>query len=87
MLVSSDLLHSLEEDWLGRRVMDGFNLLEGTIEDAANLRPEDPHATSYLLNLAQWVDLGYRDLELLKSLIAAFASVSRSEMRLVTICS
>ena len=83
MLVSSDLLQSLEEDWLGRRVVEGFTLLEGTMEEAANLKPEDPHATGYLLNVAQWVDLGYRDLELLKRLIEGFASVNRSEMRLV----
>jgi tetratricopeptide (TPR) repeat protein len=82
MPLSLSLLHKLDDALLRRHVREGFNLLEHASEDLAHITPEDSLAISYLLSLAQWVDLGYRDIHLVKELLARFAAVPRSEMKL-----
>ena len=81
--LSLSFLRKLDDALLGRHVREGFNLLEQRAgEDLARIVPEDPLAISYLLNIAQWVDLGYRDIHLVKELLARFAAVSRGDMKL-----
>ena len=45
------------------------------------LTPADPGATSYLLCIAQWVDLGYRDLHMIEELIERFSDLHPGNMR------
>ena len=81
--LSPSVLRALDEALLRRHVREGFTLLEQRAgEDLARIIPADPLAISYLLNIAQWVDLGYRDIHLVKELLARFAAVPRGEMKL-----
>ncbi len=75
-------LRKLDDALVERRVSEGFRLLERAGEAVDQLAPGDPHAASYLLNLAQWVDLGFRDHHLIESLVKRFSAVRRAEMKL-----
>jgi hypothetical protein len=67
--LSLSFLRKLDEALLRRHVREGFTLLEQRAgEDLARITPEDPLAVSYLLNIAQWVDLGYRDIHLVAAI-------------------
>jgi tetratricopeptide (TPR) repeat protein len=77
------LLHKLDDALVERRVSEGFKLLERAGDGVDRLSPHDPHAASYLLNLAQWVDLGYRDHHLVEALVKRFPAARRAEMKLV----
>jgi len=82
MPLTKALLSELDDALLGRRVGEGFRLLDAAANDLAAFSPESPHAASWLLNIAQWVDLGYRDLHCVEELLRRFQSVPRSEMKL-----
>jgi tetratricopeptide (TPR) repeat protein len=82
MPLSLSSLRKLDDALLRRHVREGFVLLERADEDLARITPEDPLAISYLLNIAQWVDLGYRDIRLVAELLTRFAVVPRGEMKL-----
>ena len=81
MPLSPVLLRKLNDALIHRRVDEGFLLLEKFNKEIAGLHCSDPHAASYLLCLAQWIDVGYRDVNFLDGLIALFAEVSRAQMR------
>jgi tetratricopeptide (TPR) repeat protein len=83
MSLSMALLHRLDAALISRRVDEGFRLLDRTGEALDRLAPDNPLAPSFLLNLAQWVDLGYRDHRYIKSLLSRFSSIRRAEMKLV----
>jgi tetratricopeptide (TPR) repeat protein len=82
MSLSLALLRKLDDALVGRRVSEGFKLLERANEGVNRLTPQDSHAVSYLLNIAQWVDLGYRDLPLVEGLLKRFSAVRRADMKL-----
>jgi tetratricopeptide (TPR) repeat protein len=81
MPLSSALLRKLDDALVGRCVREGFTLLDRASEEVAKLTPQDPLAVSYLLNIAQWVDLGYRDLHLVEELLERFSAVVRANMK------
>src|SRR5665213_2805995 len=81
MPLTPALLHKLNDALIQRRVNDGFLLLDKFSKDIAGLRCSDPHAPSFLLCVAQWVDVGYRDVAFLDTMIAIFLSAPRSRMR------
>jgi tetratricopeptide (TPR) repeat protein len=81
MLLTPELLRGLESELLGRNIEAGFHLLANAIDIADHLSPENPFAASYLLHLAQWVDLGYRDISFLEGVTGRLASVVRSDMK------
>jgi tetratricopeptide (TPR) repeat protein len=81
MSLSVALLRKLDDALVGRRVSEGFKLLERASDEVDNLTPQDPHAVSYLLNIAQWVDLGYRDHHLVEELLERFSAVRRADMK------
>ncbi|HEY0263920.1 MAG TPA: hypothetical protein VGC07_05305 [Granulicella sp.] len=83
MPLSSELLDRLDKALLDRQVSEGFALLEQSAGEIDRLDPKDPLAFAWLLNVAQWVDLGYRDHHLIEELLLRFAGISRSEMRLI----
>ena len=76
------LLRKLDDALIGRRTQEGFRFLEEASEEIERLTPQDPDAIQYLLTIAQWVDLGYRDHRLLADLLKRFSSVIRSELKL-----
>jgi tetratricopeptide (TPR) repeat protein len=82
MSLSPALLRKLDDALVGRRVSEGFALLERASEGVTHLTPKDPRAVSYLLSIAQWVDLGYRDLHLVEGLLKRFSAVRRADMKL-----
>jgi tetratricopeptide (TPR) repeat protein len=81
MSLSLALLRKLDDALVGRRVSEGFKLLERASNEVNDLTPQDPHAVSYLLNIAQWVDLGYRDHHLVEELLSRFSVVRRADMK------
>jgi tetratricopeptide (TPR) repeat protein len=76
------LLNKLDKALLDRQASEGFRLLDRAGVAADDFDPHGPHAASFLLSLAQWVDLGYRDHHLIDRLVARFAGVDRAEMKL-----
>ena len=81
MPLTPQLLAKLNEALVNRTVSHGFALLRRASKDLARLTPADPDAVGYLLCVAQYVDLGYRDFSYLDELAERFARLPRAEMR------
>src|SRR6516162_6378805 len=82
MSLTPQLLAKLNDALINRTVSKGFALLDRVSKDLNRLSPSDPNAAGYLLCVAQYVDLGYRDFAYLDTLASRFAEVPRGEMRL-----
>jgi tetratricopeptide (TPR) repeat protein len=82
-LSTPGLLERLEDALIQRNIQEGFALLDGCTDLAAMLAPKDPDGISLLLCLAQWVDLGYRDLPFLEGCFARFAQMEIANLRFV----
>lgn len=76
------LLEKLNTALLERRIGDGFALLDTAQADLVFLPATDSLAPSLLLALAQWVDLGYHDQQLLHQLLNKLQQVDRAGMSL-----
>lgn len=61
-----DLHARLEENLLCRNVKEGFRILESATAAFDGIHSQDGSAIALALCLAQWVDLGYRDLHFLE---------------------
>jgi tetratricopeptide (TPR) repeat protein len=59
----------LEELLLCRNVKEGFRLLDNATDVFARIDPKDTAGIALALSLAQWVDLGYRDLHFLEKVM------------------
>jgi ATP/maltotriose-dependent transcriptional regulator MalT len=57
-------------------------LLGHAHESLMRLTPADPCPPSYLLCIAQWVDLGYGDLHMIEELIERFSDLHPGDMRM-----
>ena len=66
-----------------RNVRQGFALLDQSFADGLRLEPATPEAFDLLLSLAQWVDLGYRDLGFFESQLAAFEHIEPLRLTLL----
>jgi tetratricopeptide (TPR) repeat protein len=82
MSLSKTLLQKLDDALLARQIREGFCLLDRVARELMRLHPRDLHAAAYLLNLAQWVDLGYRDHHFIEQLLARFSNVRHANMKL-----
>ncbi len=80
MPLTPELLENLNQALVDRSVSDALAMLRRAGKDIARLNPASPQAVGFLLCIAQWVDLGYRDFAFLDDLAERFATVSRSEM-------
>jgi tetratricopeptide (TPR) repeat protein len=80
MPLAPQILEKLNTALLHRRVREGFLLLDKFSKDIARVDRSDPNAASLLLCMAQWVDVGYRDVVFLDSLIEKFSNVQRGSM-------
>jgi tetratricopeptide (TPR) repeat protein len=59
----------------------GFAILDENVSRLANLAPDDPESTVWLLALAQAVDLGYRSIDFLETCRSRFANVDIGHLR------
>ena len=78
----SQLVAKLDRSLIERRVAEGFTLLDRSSSELANLKPELQGAATLVVCVAQWVDLGYRDVEFLHNLVVKFPSEKRRQMPL-----
>src|SRR5579863_7428250 len=81
-MVSLTLLDELRRDLLDRQIGAGISLLTSHLEQFATLDPSECHAGLAVGTLAQWVDVGFDDRELLPKLIARFDRSSRNRLTL-----
>jgi tetratricopeptide (TPR) repeat protein len=76
------LLEKLNLALIERRVGDGFSLLDEARAELVDLPATAPLAPALLLALAQWVDLGYSDAQLLLDLLSRVRQIERHAMPL-----
>lgn len=81
MPLSPSLLDQLNEALTRRDVKKGFALLDGAASSWETLSPSDQQATAFLVCLAQWVSLGYRNSVFFDRLMERFSSVDRKQLR------
>jgi len=70
--IEAGLLERLDRAMVQRNIQEGFALLEAQTDLPTLLVPQNPKGPSLLLCLAQWVDLGYRDLPFFEKCCARF---------------
>jgi tetratricopeptide (TPR) repeat protein len=80
MALSQRLLIQLNDALAHRDVVRGFALLDEADKEWQKLSPSDPQATAFLVCLAQWVSLGYRDSSYVDRLLERFADISRKDL-------
>src|SRR5271169_2443836 len=78
----SRLVSQLDRALMERQVAEGFTLLDRSNSDLARLQPSQQDGASILVRVAQWVDLGYRDVEFLQHLLLRFPTEARGGMTL-----
>ena len=82
MAHKSPLVVKLDGLLMERRVAEGFDLLDQNCFELIHLRPLQQDAASLVVRVAQWVDLGYRDIDFLHKLLAKFPTDVRGRMTL-----
>jgi hypothetical protein len=70
----------LTEALSGRRIEEGFELLEQVAVGLGEFRPEDARAAHFVLCLAEWVDAGYSDHRLIEMLLQRFSAEQRRKL-------
>lgn len=80
--ITDALLRELKENVAARQVSKGVALLDANQHLFAALDPEQKNAAAFVGYVAQWVDIGYREPELLEKLLARFPATSRSRLPL-----
>ena len=80
--ITDALLRELKENVAAREVSKGIALLDANQQLFTALHPEQKNAAAFVGYVAQWVDIGYREPELLKKLLARFPGVGRSRLPL-----
>jgi tetratricopeptide (TPR) repeat protein len=63
-----------------RRIAEGIRLLDRAEPAWRALEPKDKHGAEVLLMLAQWVDVGYRDAQVLRERLEALQRFAREEL-------
>jgi tetratricopeptide (TPR) repeat protein len=82
MALKSTLTAKLDSALAQRRVAEGFALLDRHNLELIRLQPLHQQAANLLARVAQWVDLGYRDVDFLQELVRKFPSDVRGRMSL-----
>jgi tetratricopeptide (TPR) repeat protein len=82
MAPQSPLVKSLDAALKERQIAEGFALLKSYNSRITGIEPTDPDAAGIVVRLAQWVDLGYRDVEFLDELVKRFPPERCARMRL-----
>ncbi len=79
----ASLVSGLEAALFQRDIAGGFRLLEEAFADAGESVEKTEMPIALLLCVAQWVDLGYRDLGFLEALVASHPAVDWAELPLL----
>src|SRR5579859_2829696 len=74
------LTQQLEEALVSRDIETGFSLLEMSIGKTSVIDFSLPNASRLLLCLAQWTDLGYRDLAFFEHVRRCLKTINRAEL-------
>ncbi len=74
------LLDELERALLRRDVRSGFALLDEHFSERATLDMRTPEAVPMLLCVAQWTDLGYRDLAFLDGMMSGVSQLDKAQL-------
>ena len=82
MAPKSPLTTKLDSALAQRRVAEGFALLDQNNLALIHLEPLRRDAASLVVRVAQWVDLGYRDVDFLHELVQKFPPNVRGRMNL-----
>jgi len=82
MAPKSSLAATLDGLLIERHVAEGFALLERHNLELIRLQPLHQQAANLLARVAQWVDLGYRDVDFLHELLRKFPPDVRGRMSL-----
>lgn len=80
--ISDALLRELKENVASRQVSKGIALLDANARLFTALNPEQKNAAAFVGYLAQWVDIGYREPELLEKLLGRFSPAARARLPL-----
>jgi len=76
----ADLLEELRKDLGQRRIGSGMARLDAYWAEMGRLDPLDPNAASLLCYVAQWVDAGWRDIDVLEHGLAEFPKGQRNRL-------
>jgi tetratricopeptide (TPR) repeat protein len=79
-LLSDELLSTLKQDIGARRIEHGMERLARCAPLFESFNPSLKNAAAFLGNLAQWCDVGFGNLTLLKRLLATYDRESRSKL-------
>lgn len=79
-LISSELLFTLRADIDSRRIGHGMNLLSNVNAIVDSFDPSVENAAAFLGIFAEWSDLGFGNLDLVKRLIACYNAEIRSKL-------
>jgi len=77
------LLDQLQHALIRRDVRTGFSLLDSALVGTSKLDFRSSYSISVLLSVAQWVDLGYRDLGFLDNLTIDLPNLNRAQLPLL----
>src|SRR5437763_9956469 len=80
---AADLLQGLRSDLGMRRIGSGMARLNEYWATFGRLDPADPDAPALLCYVAQWVDAGWRDIDVVQNGLCAFPKGRRAELRLL----
>ena len=83
VLLESALLSGLRNDLGQRRIDAGMARLEGLAAPERKLRSSVPDAPALLCYVAQWVDAGWRDIEIVQDGLLSFPPGARGELSLL----
>jgi tetratricopeptide (TPR) repeat protein len=78
--IPDSLLRELKEHLVTRHVSDGFALLDRHAHLFATLDPTQPNAAALVGHVAQWVDIGYSEPDLVDRLLARFPPQARRKL-------
>lgn len=78
--VSRQLLHDLKQNLVMRQVSNGIELLDAHEHLFASIDPTQANAAAFVGCLAQWVDIGYGEPDLIAQLLARFPAEKRSRL-------
>src|SRR5215831_8865559 len=80
--IPGPLLQDLKQNLVTRRVSSGFALLDAHQLLLAELDPAQPNAAVLVGHVAQWVDIGYGEPDLVERLLQRFPAEARRRLPL-----
>jgi len=78
--VPDTLLEELKKSLVSRQVSRGIELLDAHAQSFNMLDPAQRNAAAFVCSVGQWVDMGYREPELVAQLIARFPTTVRGDL-------